>query len=320
MIWDDLKQNVIDKKRPFFSLAPMEDVTDTVFRRIILECGAPDLFYTEFVSCDGLCSPGRKKVGQRLLKTDIEKPLIAQIWGIHPEKFEEAAAIVVEMGFDGIDINFGCPVDKIIKAGACSATIDNPDLAKQIIEATKKGAGELPVSVKTRLGFKNWKTDEWPAFLFDCGIDQLTIHGRIASEMSKFPARWDLIGEVVKIRDLMGVKTVVTGNGDIKSYQQGLDMYERYGVDGIMIGRGIFENPWVFNPEVDPELVTKEERIKLLLKHSQLFNEVWGNNKNFQIMKKFFKVYLHGFEGAAELRAKLMECETLEEVEKVVEK
>lgn len=296
----------------------MEDVTDTVFRRIVAKCGKPDLFYTEFVSCDGLLSPGREKVAQRLQYTEEERPLIAQIWGTDPSAFYKAAQIIVELGFDGIDINMGCPVEKIVKQGACSALIENPTLAVEIIKATKEGAGDLPVSVKTRIGFKNRKTTEWASVLLGTDLAALTIHGRVAKEMSKYPADWDAVGEVVRLRDSMGVSTLIVGNGDIKSLSQALEMHQKYDVDGVMIGRGIFDNPWLFNQSVDISKVSVEEKLNILLEHVTLFDQVWGDKKNFAILKKFFKVYVNGFDGAADLRAKLMECEDADEVKVVI--
>ena len=203
--------------RPFTVLAPMEDVTDTVFRRIVARNGKPDVFFTEFVNVDGMCSPGREAVVHRLKHTEEERPLVAQVWGLKPENFARAAADIRSMGFDGIDINMGCPVRKIVKTGACSALIDNPPLAGEIIIATMEGAGATPVSIKTRMGFTKRRTEEWSSFLLDLKPAVLTMHARIAKDMSDVPADWQEIGKVVRIRDSMGSNTLIVGNGDVES-------------------------------------------------------------------------------------------------------
>ena len=195
----------------------MEDVTDTVFRRIVAHCGAPDVFFTEFTSADGLCSVGYDAVAHRLRYTEAERPLVAQIWGIHPDTHMKAARLAVEMGFDGIDINMGCPVKKIVKTGACSGLIENPTLAREIYLATREGAGDLPVSIKTRCGFRSWRTEEWTGFLLELEPVVLTVHGRIARDESKYPADWDQVARVVTLRDQMESPTIILGNGDVTS-------------------------------------------------------------------------------------------------------
>lgn len=315
--------------KPIFVLAPMEDVTDSVFRQIVADCGKPDLFMTEFTSADGLCSPGKDKVGLRLQYTEKEKPLIAQIWGAKPENFYTAAKMLTEMGFAGIDINMGCPVKKIVKHGGCSALIAFPQLAKEVIQATKGGAGDLPVSVKTRIGTKTIVTEEWIGFLLEQGLAALTIHARTVKEMSLVPAHWDEIGKAVQVRNQMKVETLIIGNGDVKSREEALEKVERFGVDGVMIGRGIFENPWLFSGTSLPAdaialqaghqaLGTSKERLELLLRHAKLFEETWGRTKNFAILRRFFKIYVKDFEGASELRAQLMETHCYDDVETLV--
>ena len=200
--WDNLT-------RPITALAPMEDVTDTVFRRIVVRCGPPDVFFTEFTNADGLCSRGRDAVIHRLRFTEEERPIVAQIWGNNPEHYRTVCSQIRDMGFDGIDINMGCPVRKIVKTGACSALIDNPPLAREIIIATMEGAGETPVSIKTRMGFTKRRTEEWSSFLLDLKPAVLTMHGRIAKDMSDVPADWQEIGKVVRIRDATGSNTLI---------------------------------------------------------------------------------------------------------------
>lgn len=312
-IWKSLK-------KPVFVLAPMDDVTDTVFRRIIGDLAAPDLYFTEFTSVDGLVSElGFKAVSRRLQFTEKERPIIAQIWGNDPGKFYEAAKIVKKMGFDGIDINMGCPEKSVVQRGMCSALINNPELAGKIIEAVKKGSG-LPVSVKTRIGFREIQTEEWLSFLLKQDLDALIIHGRTVKEMSKVPAHWDEIGKAVELRNKISPKTLIIGNGDIGSYEDGLEKIKQYGVDGVMIATGIFKNLWIFEKTGKIHNLTLEERLNQLLKHTRLFTEVWGETKSFAILKKFFKCYLSDFDGASEIRAKFMETKNLRNVEELVSK
>jgi nifR3 family TIM-barrel protein len=300
--------------KPFFVLAPMEEVTDTVFRRIISSCGRPDLMVTEFTSVEGLASEiGRSKVIHRLQYTSEEQPLVAQIWGITPEHYYQAGVYAREQGFAGLDINMGCPVKKVIKQGACSALIKNPSLASDVIKAAQEGSQDIPVSVKTRIGFGEIQTEEWIGFLLQHQLDALTIHGRTVKELSDYPAHWDEIGKAVKLKNKLSPETVIIGNGDILSYQQGLEMAGQYQVDGIMIGRGVFHNPWIFNPKIDPSNLSTEIKVQKLIEHIQLFDQTWGNEKNFAVMKKCFKMYLNNFPGASEIRSKLMTCNTAEE-------
>ena len=310
-IWQDLK-------KPIFILAPMDDVTDTVFRQIIDDLAPPDLYYTEFTSVDGMLSEqGREPVTRRLQFTEKERPLIAQIWGNDPEKFFKAAQMCAEMGFDGIDINMGCPVKDVVRRGMCSGLINTPDLAAKIIQATKEGAPNLPVSVKTRIGMREIQTEEWLGHILKQDIAALIVHGRTVKEMSKVPAHWDEIGKAVKLRNEIASQTLIIGNGDIESYEQGMEMVNKYQLDGIMIGRGIFKNLWIFDKNGKVPDLTIEERLTQLLKHSRLFVKTWGQNKSFAILKKYFKIYISDFEGAAELRVKFMETNNLEEVEKL---
>ncbi len=308
--WQELK----NKSKPFFALAPMEDVTDTVFRRLIATLGGPDVYFTEFTSVEGMLSKGAEHVQRRLEYTEEERPLIAQIWGLKPENFYKATQILVERKFDGIDLNMGCPDKSVTSKGACSALIKNPALAKEIIQATKEAAGDLPVSVKTRIGYSHIQTEEWCGFLLEQGIEALTVHGRTVREMSKVPAHWDEITKVVQLRDTMQLTTVIMGNGDVKSMVDGKEKAAMTGADGIMVGRGIFENAWFFNASVIPTEITLEIRIAVLLQHVGLYEQKTGERLPFHTLKKYFKIYIRDLEGASELRAKLMETTTTSEV------
>jgi tRNA-dihydrouridine synthase len=301
--------------RPFLVLAPMDDVTDTVFRQIVADCAAPDLFFTEFVNADGLQSPGRGKLLKKLQFSAKERPLIAQIWGKDPENFRKTANELVEMGFAGIDINMGCPEKVVVKNGCCSALINNRELAAAIIRATQEGAaGRVPVSVKTRLGF-NEVDMSWLEFLLGHNLDMLTIHGRTRKEMSEVPAHWDKIGEARVLRDKLAPNTVLVGNGDVESRQQAETLAKTYGLDGIMIGRGIFHDPFAFAPESPWPNYGKQQRADLYAKHVKLFAQTWTNgDRRIATLNKFCKIYIHGFDGAKELREQLMHAQSTAEL------
>jgi tRNA-dihydrouridine synthase len=313
--------------RPFFVLAPMDDVTDTVFRRIVAGTAAPDLFFTEFVNVDGLQSPGRPRLTKKLRFTPGETPLIAQVWGKVPENFYKTAqqladgTFAKELGlpegvnFAGVDLNMGCPVKSEVTNGTCSALINNRPLALEIIQATKEGAGgKLPVSVKTRLGFSAVDMT-WPELLLQQDLAMLTMHGRTRKEMSKVPANWDLIGEVRELRDKIAPNTLFVGNGDVSSRQHGLELTKQYGLDGVMIGRGVFQDPFVFSKDSPWEAFSKEERIKLFAKQVALFGETWeANERPIHTLNKFCKIYINGFDGAKEMREQFMQASSCEDL------
>ena len=311
-------------KKPVFSLAPMEDVTDTVFREIVMGMAAPDklnVVFTEFTSVEGMNHPvGRNRVSERLIVNDSEKELlkkqnvklVAQIWGRNPEIYRNIAKYITEnYQFDGIDINMGCPVKKVVKQGACSALIGEPSLAKEIISATKEGTN-LPVSIKTRTGIKKHQTEEWISQLIETKPAAIILHGRTQRMQSEGNADWNEIAKAVSLKNQLDPSIPLHGNGDVFSYADGLKKIEETGVNGVMIGRGIFQNPWFFNPEKTD--LSKEERIEKLLQHTRLFEQTWGGKKNFNILKRFYKIYLNSFDGAAKMRADLMEVKNFEEV------
>ena len=304
--------------KPIFVLAPMDDVTDTVLRQVIAQCGKPGVFFTEFTNVEGMFSKGARAVMSRLQYTEIERPLVAQIWGSKPENFYKAAKKLIEMGFDGIDLNMGCPASGVIQRGVCSGLIKNRPLAKEIIDATKEGAaGIIPVSVKTRLGFSSIDFD-WIKFVLEQEPAVLTVHARTVSEMSKVPAHWDKLKTVVDIRNEMESSTLIIGNGDIKSLSAAREKVAEAGADGAMIGRGIFENPYLFAEDITLSDKTPTEKMRLLLAHMELWSKTWGETKHFPILRKFFKVYASGFPGAQELRVQLMETQNPEETKQVV--
>lgn len=298
-------------KKPIFSLAPMEDVTDSVFRQIVGSVGKPDLFYTEFVNVEGLNSKGKNRVIHRLKFEKKEKPIIAQLWGVNPKNFFEATKLVKEMGFDGVDINMGCSVKNVVKNNAGSGLIrEEREIVKDIINAVKEGAQGLPVSVKTRLGFEEVNIDGWIRFLMEQSLDALTVHMRTARGKDCIYANWEYMTEIVDIRNSLSSNTLLFGNGDIKSMTEAKEKVERYGIDGVMIGRAVISNPWFFTGR---EGISKEEKLSLFREHLSLFEKTWGNEKDFNSLKKFFKAYINDFDGASQLRMKFMETRSTKE-------
>ncbi len=304
-----------DIKLPAVVLAPLADVTDPAFRRIIAKYGKPDVMWTEFVSADGLSHPeAREKLMLDLRYVEEERPIIAQLFSSNIDEMKKAVEIACELGFDGIDINMGCPDKNVCKQGAGSALIRTPEKAQEIIRASKEVAGDIPVSVKTRIGYsKDEELEYWLASLLETEPALITLHARTKKNMSKVPARWETISEAVRIRDEAGSKTLIFGNGDVKNIEEAHKRVEETGCDGVMIGRGIFGNPWLWSGHVP----TKEEKLRVLVEHTNLFAELMPY-KSFAIMKKHFKAYVTGWDGAKELRMQLMEANTADAVEKVV--
>jgi len=305
--------------KPFFCLAPMADVTDAAFRRVIAKYGKPDVMWTEFVSADGLSSPGREVLKNNLIFSKKEKPIIAQLFSSHPIKMRQAAKYVASLGFDGIDINMGCPDRSIEKQGAGAAMMKDMKKAGEIIQAVKDGIKDskkknVSISVKTRIGYNKNQISEWIPFLLSQDIDTLTIHARTRKEMSLVPARWEHVKETVEIRNKMGVKTKIIGNGDVRDMEHGRQLAKETCCDGIMVGRGIFGNPWLFSGKIP----TVKEKLKVMVEHTKLFDKLLGKVKNFAVMKKHYKAYVNGFDGAKELRVKLMETKSSKEVENIV--
>lgn len=308
-------------KRPIMAMAPMANVTDSVFRQLFLKYGAPDIFWTEFVSVEGLLSAGREELIMDFWHSPLEKPIVAQIFGAKPEQFEKVALIVKELGFDGIDINMGCPDKSIEKSGAGANLIKNPKLAREIIRATKKAG--LPVSVKTRIGYDKNEIETWLPEILAEGVAALTIHLRTRDEMSDVPAHWELAPQIVEIRNKYSPETILLGNGDVNSLDEAREKIKTSDFDGVMVGRGMFGNPGFFSGKAPGVL----QKLDWAMEHSELFEKTYKSNlsreagelKGFEIMKKHFKAYIAGFLGAKELRAKLMEVKDASEVKEVIE-
>ena len=332
-------------KKPIFALAPMADVTDCAFRQIIAKYGKPDVFFTEFVSADGLCSPGRGKLLIDLKYEKNEHPIVAQIFGSKVENIKEASKFCAKLGFDGIDINMGCPDKSVEKQYAGAALIKNPKLAREIIRAA--GESGLPVSVKTRIGYnppggadsragKN-EMEEWIRVLLAEDLAVLIIHLRTRKEMSDVPAHWDVMKRIVEIRDEMKKETLIFGNGNVVDLKDAEQKVKETGCDGIMLGRAIFGNPWLFaNSKISESGagISIREKLEVMVEHTKLFEKMlmdtnliringrkrptFNGAKNFAVMKKHYKAYVNGFDGAKELRVKLMETENAKQVENIV--
>ncbi|TRM06792.1 tRNA-dihydrouridine synthase [Staphylococcus hominis] len=308
-----MKENFWNElSRPFFILAPMEDVTDIVFRHVVSEAARPDVFFTEFTNTESFCHPeGIHSVRGRLTFSEDEQPMVAHIWGDKPEQFKEMSFGLADMGFKGIDLNMGCPVANVAKKGKGSGLILRPERAAEIIQAAK--AGGLPVSVKTRLGYYNieeWK--EWLRHVFKQDIANLSIHLRTRKEMSKVDAHWELIEAIKEMRDEVAPQTLLTINGDIPDRQKGMELATKYGIDGVMIGRGIFHNPFAF--EKEPREHTSKELLDLFRLHLELFEKHSNEDtQQFKSLRRFFKIYVRGIRGASELRHQLMSTETVDE-------
>ena len=324
-------------------LAPMANVTDAAFRRIIAKYGKPSVCFTEFTSADGLMSAGRENLLIDLMYSESERPIVAQLFSGNPEKMYEAAKLVKSLGFDGIDVNMGCPDRSIEKSGAGACLIKNPAKARELIRAAKEGSG-LPVSVKTRLGYNKDVLEEWLPELLAEKPAAVTVHARTRKEMSKVPAKWERVKRAVEIRNEMKSDTLILGNGDVMSVAEGHTKVKETGADGVMLGRAIFGNPWLFSHSPFPKgstpeeggilkssgledsatsfrkggMPTLQERLRVMVEHTKLFEELLGEHKNFAIMKKHFKAYVEGFDGAKELRIKLMETNSASEVEHIV--
>lgn len=351
--WKSLKE----QKQPFFCLAPMADVTDPAFRVLIAKYGKPDVMWTEFVSANGLNSPGRDALARDLAYSEIERPIVAQLFSSNPLNMEAAAKLCAELGFDGIDINMGCPDKTIEKQGCGSAMIKTPEVAGEIIAAVKRGikaAGkDIPVSVKTRVGYTAPTIKEWIGFILKQDIAALTVHARTRKDLSKVPAQWGYVKEVVALRDELAPDTVIIGNGDVISIEDGKEKARMSGADGVMVGRAMFGNPWFFDesravvatlPKRAPWILRKlpfikrffdtkrkaavstvkpitiEERLHVMVEHSYLFERMLGDIKSFNIIKKHMKAYVTGFPGAKELRVRLMEeAGSAKDVERIVQ-
>lgn len=304
--------------RPFFELAPMADVTDPAYRRLIAEIHPPDVTWTEFVSADGLYYTREKKgitgdenpLTRDLIYTEKERPIVAQLFTSNPETMAYAAKLCASQGFDGVDINMGCPDRSIEKQGAGAAMIKSIENARAVVAAAREGG--LPVSVKTRLGYNQETIDEWIGALLELQLPLLTVHLRTRKEMSLVPAHWELLPRIVQLRNTIAPGTLISGNGDIRDLDDAKEKVAASGADGAMLGRAIFGNPWVFSGR-KPEELTPKERLEALAMLAQYFDEL-RPRKSYHLLKKHFKAFVNGWQGAAELRGRLMETQDIDEL------
>ena len=308
-------------KKPFFCLAPMADVTDCVFREIIAKYGKPDVFWTEFVSADGLASAGQERLLIDLKFSKKEHPIIVQIFGSNPENIRKASALCQKLGFDGVDLNMGCPDRSIEKQNSGASMMKNPNRAAEIIAAAKAGAPKLPISVKTRIGYNKNEIETWIPFLLEQNITALTVHLRTRKEMSKVSAHWDFMPRIVEMRNRISPNTLIIGNGDVVNLEDAKKKAQETGCDGVMLGRAIFGCPDLFNKNRTNSkflIDSISKKFRVLTEHTKLFEKKLGKYKNFAIMKKHFKAYVNGFDGAKELRTMLMEATNAEKVKEIV--
>lgn len=353
--WQKLKLEKSKMGKPFFVLAPMADVTDPAFRRIIAKYGKPDVTWTEFVSADGLCHPkGQEKLLRDLNYSEAERPIVAQLFSSNPDNMRQACKLVAELGFDGIDINMGCPDKTIEKQGCGSAMIKTPEIAIKIINAAKQGivdsGKDVPLSVKTRVGYNRDEIDTWVKLLLKQNLAALTVHARTRKDLSQVPANWNYIKRVVELKNKIFPETIIIGNGDVSDMNDGIEKARDTKCDGIMIGRALFGNPWIFNRSISikkkgtwkqnfflrllPNTWSKKimgdsrytisdislpDKLRVMIEHTELFDELLGDVKNFAVMKKHYKAYAIGFPGAKELRIKLMESKNKTEVKQIID-
>ena len=293
--------------------APMSGVTDEAFRLMFLKYGKPDVFWTEFISAAALFSPKGRKYCLKVLKfSPKERPIVAQIFGGDPVYVEKAAETVADLGFDGIDINMGCPDKDIEKQGAGSALIKNPELAKEIIRAAERGAKNIPISVKTRIGYGKNEISEWILILLKENIAALTVHLRTRDEMYGAPAHWEVAKEIVKMRDRYAPETLIIGNGDVKTLEEAQKLVKKTGLDGIMIGRAVLGNPWFFSGK-EPKF---SELLNAVIEHADILS---AEGLPWDSIKKHLHAYAKGFKGAKDLRESLMKVKNSTEVKKVIE-
>lgn len=330
--WTDLYLKKKNLGEPIIVLAPMADVTDYVFRNLIKEKSLfgtmyshLDVFWTEFVSVNGLSDyRGREALIKDLRYDPSEQPIVAQIFGEDPDKYREVAKLCQELGFAGVDINMGCPDKNVLGQKAGSYLINIPEVAIKIVEETKKGADTIPVTVKTRIGYNKIEWQEWLGEILKTKPQVITIHLRTKKEMSLVPAHWELAPEITKwIRENFGTVEnggpIIIFNGDVKDCDDAILKWRESGCDGVMIGRGIFGNPWLFNKKIKKADLPLSEILLTAVEHAKRFEKEIPF-KSFSIMKKHFKAYVNGFPGAKELRMKLMEAKDAREVEKIIKK
>ncbi|PIU37042.1 hypothetical protein COS77_01780 [Candidatus Roizmanbacteria bacterium CG06_land_8_20_14_3_00_34_14] len=298
----------------------MDGVTDAPFRYITDVIGKPDIIYTEFVSVKGLIL-GKPAIQRMLLRHKTKTTMIAQFFGTEPEYFYQSSLVALEKGYDGVDINMGCPDKSVFHKGAGAALIINPSVAKKIILSVKKGIKDgkekynieknITVSIKTRTGYKKPQTKEWISNLLEVEPDVICIHARTFAQKYGGLADWTQIGIAAELME--NSKTKLFGNGDIKNRVQALERIKEYNLAGVLIGRGALGNPWIFQGKVP----TTKERFEVIIEHCKKFMEFFPS-ANLSIMRKHLGWYAKDFPHASEVRNELMQVNTIDDVKKIL--
>ena len=313
-----------DLPAPLFVLAPMADVTDPAYRKVIASYKSADVMWTEFVSADGLYHTREMKrmkdeenpLMRDLLFTKDEHPIVAQIFSSKPEMIHYASKLAGELGFDGVDINMGCPDKAIEKQGCGAGMMKRPELLPSIMKAAREGVKDagrpsMGVSIKTRIGYNKEEIDTWIRAVLMEKPDALTVHLRTRKEMSKVPAHWELMPRIVALRDEVSPETRMLGNGDVENLEDARQKVEASGADGIMLGRAIFGTPWLFTGRTD---TSPKERLEALSELAREFS-LMRPAKSFHLLKKHVKAFVSGYDGASELRGRLMDAKDIDELQ-----
>lgn len=333
------------------ALSPMDGVTDQPYRHIQKKYGHPAVIYTEFTSVEGVCHKAIQLL-KDFLYDETQRPIVAQIYGTTPEFFRQTTILLCQLGFDGVDINMGCPAKNVAHSGAGASLIKTPELAQEIIKATQQGVIDwqngqtsrdcpdisskiadeieerykklpekyqkirhIPVSVKTRIGYDKKIATEWISTILEMQPEVIAIHGRTLKQAYGGEADWEEIAKATELAHKTS-NTLILGNGDIKSYQDAMEKIEKYKVDGVLIGRGSFGNPFIFLPENTGD---QKSIYQIALEHAQLFEQTYSYDEryNFLPMRKHLGWYVKGLDKAKEIRFKLFQTNTSAEVEAV---
>lgn len=345
-----------DLPLPILGLSPMDGVTDFPFREMTKKYGQPSIIYTEFTSVEGVCH-GAKQLLKDFLYGEIQRPIIGQIYGTTPDFFRQTAIILCQLGFDGIDINMGCPAKNVAHSGAGAALIQTPKLAQEIIRATQQGVQDwlngqtvrncqnvtdeialaiearekmlpmavrqlqktrtLPISVKTRIGYGTPVISEWIPTLLEMAPAAIALHGRTLKQQYGGQANWELIGEAAQLTSK--TETLLLGNGDVKTLVDAQEKVATYQLQGVLIGRAAMGNPFVFAPDKTP---ATSDLMKIALAHAELFESTYRQDPkyNFLPMRKHLGWYVHDIEHAAKIRQEIYQCNSSQDFWAVVEK
>ena len=302
-------------KKPIIGLAPMDGVTDYPARQIQIEVARPDILFTEFV-CVEFLSARPEKLKRRIYFGENERPLVAQIFGHTPSAFAGIVEKIAASGFDGLEINMGCPSRNVTKSGGGGALIGNFKLAGEIIRATiaaiESTKKNIPLSVKTRIRESQTATREWFSFLAGFPFSAITIHGRILKQCLSGPVDWPAIEDAAEIVKSKGI--LYLGNGGITSLTEAKEKCVAHKLDGILIGKAAVGNPWIFKENYKPDI---KEILDTVVRHGELAQEFYGE-RNFSAVFKHFNGYVRGFDGCKQLRMELLKSKNIDEVKKII--